>query len=306
MTTGEASAHVGSGKLYLVGTPIGNLQDLSFRALETLQKVNCIACEDTRVTSVLLKAHGIHTPLISYNDHNAPQRRPQLLARMGRGESLALVSDAGMPLISDPGYKLAVACWQAQIPVVVIPGPSAVLTALCGAGLPTDRFFFQGFLPSKGSLRQTLLEELQPLSATLIFFEASHRVVETLEAMVSVWGDRQAALGRELTKKFEETRKGMLSTLIEGCRWQPPRGEITLVVAGASLSQEGSPGLFSPKMQASEKILQALFSSHSLRDAADLVADATGLARRAVYQQALALRARGEEGVEGSPKSTDL
>ena len=271
-----------TGHLFLVGTPIGHLQDITLRALDTLKGVTCIGCEDTRVTSVLTAAYGITTPLFSYNDHNGAQKRPQLMARLTQGESLALVSDAGMPLISDPGYKLVVACKQACIPITVIPGPSAVLTALCGAALATDRFIFHGFLPSKPLARRTVLEDLQSLTATMVFFEAPHRILETLQAILEVWGDRQAALCRELTKKFEETRHLPLSQLIESCIHTPPRGEITLVVEGACDDRTTH-----TTDHALETIFQSMLPIHSLKDAVTLLAEATGLPRRTVYQKAL-------------------
>ncbi|HZQ14222.1 MAG TPA: 16S rRNA (cytidine(1402)-2'-O)-methyltransferase, partial [Pseudolabrys sp.] len=206
---------VGAGKappgLYLVATPIGHLGDITLRALETLAGCDVIACEDTRVTRKLADRYGIATPLTPYHEHNAAEARPQLLARLARGEAVALVSDAGTPLISDPGYKLVRAAHAAGVPVTALPGASAILTALVLSGLPTDRFLFAGFLDSHRERRRRELTALKTVPASLVFFESPHRIADALADMHDLLGDREAAVGRELTKRFEELRRDRLA-----------------------------------------------------------------------------------------------
>src|SRR5690348_2587199 len=199
--------------LYILATPIGNARDISLRALETLRGSDVIAAEDTRVTAKLLAIHGISRPLIPYNDHNGAEMRPKILGRLERGEAVVLVSDAGTPLVSDPGYKLVRAAVAAGLPVIALPGPSAVLAGLTLSGLPSDRFLFAGFLPSKAGERKTMLEELKGVRATLIFFESAQRLSESLMAMAEVLGEREAVMARELTKLHEEVRRGSLTEL---------------------------------------------------------------------------------------------
>src|SRR5258708_3930380 len=199
--------------LYLVATPIGNLRDITIRALETLAAADVIACEDTRITRRLLDHYGISTPLTPYHEHNAAAARPKLLARLAGNETVALVSDAGAPLISDPGFKLVRDAREAGRPVIAVPGPSAALAALTSSGLPTDRFFFEGFLPAKTGQRKTRIAELSRIAATLIFYEGGPRVAQSLQALADGLGARQAAVCRGLTKLHEEVRRGDLAAL---------------------------------------------------------------------------------------------
>lgn len=270
--------------LYLVCTPIGNAADITLRALAVLKTADVIACEDTRVTRKLCHLYGIKTPLLSYHDFNGPQVRPRLLQRLHQGQVVAQVSDAGMPGIADPGYKLVQACLEDHIPVTVVPGPSAVLTGLVLSGLPTDRFFFGGFLPPKTAARQTTLESLKWIPASLIFFEATGRLQEVLADMVQVWGNRAAVVARELTKTFEEVKRGPLVDLqahyaTEG----PPRGEIMIVVAGLTNKAVGEDVI--------TQALRVALKTLSLRDAVGQVAQDLQQPKKQVYQQALALQA---------------
>jgi 16S rRNA (cytidine1402-2'-O)-methyltransferase len=222
-----------SGTLYVVATPIGNLEDITLRAIRTLKEVDLVACEDTRHTRKLLAHFGIATPSVSYHDHNARERAPELLERLERGESVALVSDAGTPAISDPGYRLISGAAERGIPVVPVPGPSAVVAALSASGLATDAFLFAGFLPARAEARRARLADLAAERATVILYEAPHRVAETLADLVDVFGDRPAALARELTKVHEEVVRGRLSEIAAALAPERRRGEMVLVVAGA-------------------------------------------------------------------------
>jgi len=221
------------GTLYLVGTPIGNVEDLSPRAQRILGAVDLIAAEDTRHTQGLLARFAIRRPLVSYHDHNKEGRTPELIGKLGDGVSVAIVSDAGSPGISDPAFTLVRAAVEAGIDVVPIPGPSSALCALEVSGLPTDRFAFEGFLPRRAMRRRRRIEELRPDPRTLIFFESPHRLKEALRDLAETLGERPASLSRELTKKFEETRRGTLRSLLEWVEASPPRGEFVLVVGGA-------------------------------------------------------------------------
>ncbi|SON53627.1 Ribosomal RNA small subunit methyltransferase I [Hartmannibacter diazotrophicus] len=270
--------------LYPVATPIGNLADISLRALEVLAGADLIACEDTRVSRVLLDRYGIHRPLVAYHEHNAARERPRLTAAMTLGKAVALISDAGTPLISDPGYKLVEATLEEGHKVVPIPGPSAILTAIVASGLPTDCFLFGGFLPSRQTARRQRLAEFAQLGATLVFYESPHRAAETLADMADVLGaDRPGALARELTKRFEEVRRGPLKDLAEGAQATPPRGEIVLL-AGPYV-----PG------EASEDDLDALLidalSQMPMGKAAAEIAKVTGRPRKEVYARAQTLKA---------------
>jgi 16S rRNA (cytidine1402-2'-O)-methyltransferase len=219
--------------LYLVGTPIGNVEDLSPRALRILGAVSVIAAEDTRHTRGLLDRFTVRSPMTSYHDHNKEQRTPELIERLRAGDSVAVVSDAGSPGISDPAFTLVRAAVAASIPVVPVPGPSSALCALEVSGLPTDRFAFEGFLPRKQGRRRTRIAELRNDPRTLIFFESPHRIAAALRDLLEGLGDRPASVSRELTKKFEETRRGTLPELLAWAESRPPRGEFTLVVGGA-------------------------------------------------------------------------
>lgn len=219
------------GTLYLVATPIGNLEDISPRALRILQEVDLIACEDTRYTSRLLTRYGIDTPRKSYHEFNEQRRTMQLLKQLHEGAQIALVSDSGTPLVSDPGYEIVSACRKEGIQVIPIPGPSALITALIGSGLPTDSFFFAGFLPARSSQRKRRLEEVAPVPATLIFYEAPHRLLASLTDMIVVLGSRQAAVARELTKLHEEFLYGTLPELLDLLQTREKiQGEIVIVV----------------------------------------------------------------------------
>ena len=226
------------GTLYLVGTPIGNVEDLSPRARRVLEAVDVLAAEDTRHTGRLLERFGVKRPMVSYHDHNKEGRTPELVARLAGGASVAIVSDAGSPGISDPAFTLVRAAVQAGVRVVPVPGPSSALCALEVSGLPTDRFAFEGFLPRKSGRRRGRIEELRGDPRTLIFFESPHRLRAALADLLEGLGDRPASVSRELTKKFEETRRGTLGTLLRWVEEQPPRGEFVLVVGGAPKDED--------------------------------------------------------------------
>jgi len=268
--------------LYLVATPIGNLGDITLRALEVLAGVDVIACEDTRVTRKLMGRYGIATPLTPYHEHNAAEARPRLLARLADGQSIALVSDAGTPLISDPGYKLVRTVCDAGHTVTALPGPSSVLAALSVAGLPTDRFFFEGFLPAKQVARQKRVAELANIPATLVLFESGSRLAAMLADLATAFGKRAAAICRELTKLHEEVRRGELETLARDyTAGAESRGEFVVVVAPPADDDGASENV-------DELLLQAL-RRVSVKDAVGEVALATGRSRREVYQRALIL-----------------
>jgi 16S rRNA (cytidine1402-2'-O)-methyltransferase len=273
--------------LHLVATPIGNLGDLSARAIAVLKGCDVIACEDTRVTGKLTHAFGIATPMIAYHEHNAERMRPRILARLKEGGRVALVSDAGTPLISDPGYKLVREAAAEGIVVLPIPGPSAALAALIVSGLPTDRFFFQGFLPAKASARKTTLTEIAAIPATLIVFEAARRLDETLAAIAGVLGDRQAAVGRELTKLHEEVQRGTLSALAAHYAESPGKGEAVIVIAPPGPTVVDA----TAQAEALERRLTALLETAGVKEAATVAAAEFDLPRRDVYSRALALRA---------------
>lgn len=267
--------------LYVVATPIGNARDVSLRALDVLSGVDLIAAEDTRVTSKLLSIYAISHPLMAYNDHNAPKERPRILAKLREGQRIALVSDAGTPLVSDPGYKLVREALAEGLPVHAIPGPSAPLTGLTLAGLPTDRFLFAGFLPPKSAERRTHLATLKSLRATLIFFEAPQRLAETLADMADVLGPRPAAVARELTKLHEEVRRADLKELAaQYAEEDQPRGEITLLI--------GPPLEEGPDYEKIDAALDQALVFMPVRAAVDLVSSLLDAPRREVYGRALA------------------
>ncbi len=272
--------------LHVVATPIGNLGDISFRALATLAAADAVIAEDTRVTKTLLAHYGIATPLVAYHEHNAAVMRPHLLARLASGAALALVSDAGTPLVSDPGFKLVSDALAQNIEVISVPGASAVLAALVVAGLPTDRFFFEGFLPPKSGPRRQRIAELAAIPGTLVFFESPRRVIEMVADLAAVLGPRDAALARELTKYFETVRRAPLPELAAALAADgPPKGEIVVLV--------GPPG--AQASAASEAELDAKLATAletlSVKDAAAVVSAATGQPRRKVYARAVELAA---------------
>lgn len=276
--------------LHVVATPIGNLKDVSFRALSTLAAADAVIAEDTRVTKTLLAHYGISTPLVAYHEHNAKVMRPHLIARLEAGAALALVSDAGTPLVSDPGFKLVAEALEKGVKVSSVPGPSAVLAALVVAGLPTDRFFFEGFLPHKSGPRRARLAELAQVPGTLVFFESPRRVADTLADAYAVLGPREAAIARELTKYYESVRRGALDELAAALAGEePPKGEIVLLIGPppANAAQLGEADL-------DLKIEEAL-ALHSVKDAASVVAGETGQPRRQVYARALQLAASREK-----------
>lgn len=274
--------------LYVVATPIGNARDVTLRALDVLNGVDVIAAEDTRVTSKLLTIFAISRPLTAYNDHNGPHERPRLLAKLRQGARIALVSDAGTPLVSDPGYKLVREALAEGITVHAIPGASAPLTGLTLAGLPTDRFLFAGFLPPKSAERRSFVAELKALRATLIFFDSPGRLAESLADLAAVLGDRPAAVTRELTKLHEEVRRGRLGELAEAYAHEDqPRGEITLLVGPADESETDFAAIDTALDQALEFM--------PVRAAADLIAGMLKAPRRAVYERALAKKRDADE-----------
>lgn len=272
----------------MVATPIGNLGDITARAREVLRAADIVACEDTRVTGGLLRHFGIDTPLVPYHDHNAARVRPQLVARMAAGARVALVSDAGTPLISDPGYKLVRACAAAGIAVSPVPGASALLAALVVAGLPTDRVLFAGFLPQKAGARRDAVVELKDLKATLVFYESGPRLAETLAALAEILGPREAAVCREMTKLYEETRRARLDALAAHyAEAGPPKGEIAIVVGGAAEAARSGENI--------DGALRRALATMTVRDAAAVVAEAFKEPKRRVYQRALEL---GKDGAD--------
>jgi 16S rRNA (cytidine1402-2'-O)-methyltransferase len=229
-----------AGKLFVVGTPIGNLDDITFRALRTLHEVDLIACEDTRRTQQLLNHYEIKTPTISYHEHNEMTRAPELVLQLEEGSHIALVSDAGMPVISDPGHRLVSLAVRHGIPVIPVPGASAFLAALAAAGLPVDKFRFLGFLPSRKSARRKALEELKGATKTLVFYEAPHRLLEFLEDVRGILGDPPVVVAREVTKVHEEFLRGSASELLARLKKKPVKGEMTVLVA-PQLAAHGRP-----------------------------------------------------------------
>ncbi len=266
--------------LYLVATPIGNLEDITFRAVRILQEADLIAAEDTRHTGKLLHHFQIDTPQLSYHEHNAQSRIPQLIEKLQAGQTIALVSDAGMPGISDPGYELVCACAQAGIVVSPIPGPAAVVSAIAASALPSDRFTFEGFLPVKGKARIQRLSQLSTEVRTMVFYESPHRLLRTLADLQTHLGsERSVTIARELTKRYEEFWRGTVAEAIEHFTITEPRGEFTVAIAG----YVASPQTFSEKellQQLETLIAQGLSPSKASRQ----LAEATGLSKREIYQ----------------------
>jgi 16S rRNA (cytidine1402-2'-O)-methyltransferase len=295
-----ADAHTDSlsptqrGCLYLVATPIGNLEDITLRALRILKEVDQIACEDTRHTLKLLTHFEIRRPLVSYHEHNELTRAPELVLAMEQGASIALVSDAGMPLVSDPGHRLVSLCIRHHIPVVPVPGPSALVTALSASGLPNQEFAFLGFLPARTGERQRALERLRIEDRTLIFYEAPHRIAETIAAALEILGDRPACLAREVTKLHEEFRRGKLSGILESLETYPVRGEITLVIGAPEPGETGAHGDTAQSLAArvDELIHQAKLDR---KEALKLAAKERGITKRDAYKQ---LVEEGEPEIE--------
>ena len=267
----------GTGCLYLVATPIGNLEDITVRAVRILKEADVIACEDTRQTQKLLQHYGIRKEMVSYHEHNELTRSPELVIELEQGAKIALVSDAGTPGISDPGHRLVTLCLRHHIPVVPIPGPSALVAALAASGLPTDEFLFVGFLPSRSGPRRKALDALKAESRTLIFYEAPHRVVETLADAADILGPRPAVIAREVTKLHEEFLRGPLPELLEAARKRAPRGEITLLI-----------GAGDPQTQ------QQADSRVSLRERVEQLEAEAGVDRKAALKQAARERGLGK------------
>lgn len=272
--------------LYLVATPIGSARDVTLRALDILAFADVLAAEDTRTLLRLMEIHGVRRegrPVVAYHDHNAPAQRPRLLAAVAKGKAVALVSDAGTPLVADPGYKLVADALTRGLPVTAAPGASALLAALAVAGLPTDRFLFAGFLPPKAGARAKALSELAVIPATLVFYESPRRLGASLAAMAAAFGDtRPAAVCRELTKRFEDVRRGSLAELTEAYAGEPPKGEVVVVV--------GPPAPVSAGAAELDEALEAALATQTVREAAATVAAALGLPKRQVYARALTLK----------------
>jgi 16S rRNA (cytidine1402-2'-O)-methyltransferase len=281
----------GGGILYVVATPIGNSDDISARAIRTLAEVGLIACEDTRRTGQLLARHQIGTPTVSHFEHNEDRRVPELVERLKAGEKIALVTDAGTPAISDPGFRLVRAALEANVRVIALPGASAVIAALSIAGIPTDRFTFEGFIPTRDAARQKALDDLRREPRTMVFYEAARRVAETLAAMATAFGEsRDAAVVCEITKTFERTIRGTLGELEQHFRATPALGEIVIVVAGApdESSRDADAGSVTIDLREALEVLRE--AGLGLKQASAVIAKLTGIARREVYQNALKSR----------------
>jgi len=269
------------GILYLVASPIGNLEDITFRAVRVLKECDLIACEDTRHTLKLLNHYGTEKPLISYHDHNEVARSAELIGRLREGSSVALVSDAGMPLVADPGYRLVTAAVAAGVSVQPIPGPSALVTALAASGLPTDAFRFDGFLPAKSGQRSSVLESLKNEQATIIFYEAPHRILETLADVDRILGPRPVVVARELTKTHEEFLRGSARQILEVLQARDAvKGEITLLI-GKAAKHEAAPDTTSIE----DAVAACEGEGLSRMDAIKAVARSRGMSKREVYQQ---------------------
>jgi 16S rRNA (cytidine1402-2'-O)-methyltransferase len=276
--------------LHLVATPIGNLRDITLRALEVLAAADLIACEDTRRSRTLLHHYGISTPTTPYHEHNAALARPRLIARLTQGAALAVVSDAGTPLVSDPGFKLVRETLNAGWNVTALPGPSAVLAALSVSGMPSDRFFFEGFLPAKENQRRARIKQIKSIPASLILFESAPRIAATLHDLASELGRREAAICRELTKLHEEVRRGALAALAgDYAEGATARGEIVIVIEPPQHQDETS-------AVNHDTLLHDALRRLSLKDAVAEIAARTGAPRRMIYQRALALQQEREHG----------
>jgi 16S rRNA (cytidine1402-2'-O)-methyltransferase len=273
------------GTLFLVATPIGNLEDISLRAIRILKEADLIACEDTRYTARLLTRYGIGTPRESYHQFNEESRTPQLIQMLRDGKNIALVSDSGTPLVSDPGYQLVSACRRERIQVIPVPGPSAAIAALIGSGLPTDSFFFAGFLPARSSLRKRRLEELATIPATLILYEAPHRLLASLEDTVAILGSRRASVARELTKIHEEYLHGTLPELLDLLQARPKiQGEIVLVIERGEAVPVFTSWPASLKQHLKEEIQKTGLSRN---EALKSVARQRGITRKEAYKMIL-------------------
>lgn len=279
------------GKLYVVGTPIGNLEDMTLRAIRTLKEVDLIACEDTRRTQKLLNAYKIQTPTISYHEHNEMTRAPELIIQMEEGSSIALVSDAGMPVVSDPGFRLVHLAVRHSIPVIPIPGASAFVAALAASGLPVDKFRFLGFMPSKKGERRKALQEFKEASKTLVFYEAPHRLAEMLKDTREILGEREVVIAREVTKVHEEFLRGTLSSALAHLKKSPAKGEITVLVSPQIVAEaEDAP---SPAASIMSEV-KAVMTSRRVDEKAALkqVARARGVSKSEAYRMLQAEKSR--------------
>lgn len=273
-----------AGVLYVVATPIGNLEDITLRALRVLKEVNLIAAEDTRHTQTLLHHYDITTPLTSYHEHNERNKAAPLIARLGRGENIALVSDAGTPAISDPGYRLIGAAIRATITVVPIPGASAALAVLSASGLPSDRFTYEGFLPAAKQERRNKLRTLKGESRTMIFYEAPHRLKESLEDLRQIFGDREISIGREVSKLHEEFLRGAVTTVLHELADRHIKGELTLIVHGATAE------FAIAEDQLNAEIVRLIAGGSGVKEISELIGEWYGLAKREVYRRVLEIK----------------
>jgi 16S rRNA (cytidine1402-2'-O)-methyltransferase len=273
-----------AGVLYVVATPIGNLEDITLRALRVLKEVNRIAAEDTRHTQTLLNHYGITTPLTSYHEHNERSKVRSLIERLARGENIALVSDAGTPAISDPGYRLVGAAIREKLSVVPIPGASAALAVLSASGLPSDRFAFEGFLPAAKQERKNKLQALKGETRTMIFYEAPHRLKESLEDLLQIFGDREISIGREMTKLHEEFLRGAVSAVLLQLAERDVKGELTLIVHGATVEFEIA------EDQLKAEIGRLIAAGNGAKEISELIGGRYGLAKREVYRRVLEIK----------------
>jgi len=269
------------GILYIVATPIGNLEDITLRALRVLKEVDVVAAEDTRHTQILLSRHDIHTPLTSYHEHNEQTKAQELVTRLARGQNVALVSDAGTPAISDPGFRLVVQAIRAGVRIIPIPGASALTAVLSASGLPTDRFVFEGFLPAKKSQRREKLQTLRDETRTLIFYEAPHRLKEALDDIHQLLGNREAVLAREVSKIHEEFLRGPVSELVRALGSGEMRGEVTLIISGSS----GAPRVNEDRLKA--EIGELKGRGLRVKEIAEVLGEKFGYPKKEIYRLAL-------------------
>ncbi len=271
------------GKLYVVGTPIGNLEDITLRAIRILKEVDLIACEDTRRTQKLLNAYKIQTPSISYHEHNEMTRAPELVIQMEEGSSIALVSDAGMPVVSDPGFRLVHLAVRHSIPVIPVPGASAFVAALAASGLPVDKFRFLGFLPSRKGERRRALEEMKDATRTLVFYESPHRLIEMLKDAREILGEREVVIAREVTKVHEDFLRGTIASALESLKRRPVKGEITLMI-GPHAESDAAEGAMPARSIISE--MQAVMAARKVdeRTALKIVARERGVSKSEAYR----------------------
>jgi 16S rRNA (cytidine1402-2'-O)-methyltransferase len=279
------------GKLYVVGTPIGNLEDITLRAIRILKEVDLIACEDTRRTQKLLNAYKIHTPTVSYHQHNEMTRAPELVIQMEEGSRIALVTDAGMPVVSDPGFRLVHLAVRHSIPVIPVPGASAFVAALAASGLPVDKFRFLGFLPSKKGERRKALEELRDAPKTLVFYEAPHRVLDMLKDARDVLGEREIVIAREVTKVHEQFLRGTIGTAFEYLKRRPAKGEITVLIGVNAEPETSNDAPEAPSLSAQ---IQAIMADRKVdeRAALKIAARAQGISKSEAYRQLQAEKSR--------------